>query len=91
MSGGGRWPLKDQPRKSELITTASNAYYGAEIDPLATEGKLLRDKLKDARVDTDYELYNGVTHEFFGMAAVVPAAKDAQAKAASKLKSAFRN
>lgn len=59
--------------------------------PLATDGKLLRDKLKDVRVDTDYVLYNGVTHEFFGMAAVVTAAKDAQAKAASKRKSAFRN
>jgi acetyl esterase len=51
----------------------------------------LRDNLKDARGDTAYELYNGVTYEFFDMAAVVPAAKNAQVKAASKLKSAFRN
>ena len=62
---------------------------GAEIDPLQSEGKLLRDKLKAAGVTTDYELYNGVTHEFFGMAAVVPQAKEAQALAARKLKSAF--
>ena len=62
---------------------------GAEIDPLTTEGKLLADKLKAANIETTYELYNGVTHEFFGMAEVVPQAKEAQALAASKLKSAF--
>lgn len=61
----------------------------AEIDPLLTEGKLLSDKLKAAQVETDYELYTGVTHEFFGMASVVPQAKDAQALAAKKLKAAF--
>lgn len=38
---------------------------------------------------TNYKLYKGTTHEFFGMAAVVPDAKDAQALAASDLKSAF--
>lgn len=62
---------------------------GAEIDPLQTEGKLLSDKLKAANVATDYQLYTGVTHEFFGMAAVVPQAKEAQALAASKLKAAL--
>ena len=62
---------------------------GAEIDPLQTEGKLFADKLKDAKIDTDYELYKGVTHEFFGMATVIPEAKKAQALAAKKLKSAL--
>ena len=62
---------------------------GAEIDPLQSEGKMLSDKLKDAGVTTGYQLYDGVTHEFFGMATVVPQAKDAQTKVASKLKSAF--
>lgn len=61
----------------------------AEIDPLQTEGELLNEKLRAANVETDYELYNGVTHEFFGMAAVVPQAKEAQALAAKKLKTAF--
>ncbi|MGZ8556956.1 MAG: hypothetical protein ACXWWC_01415 [Chitinophagaceae bacterium] len=40
-------------------------------------------------MEVDYKLYDGVTHEFFGMAAVVPDAKDAQAMAARKLKNAF--
>lgn len=63
---------------------------GAEIDPLQTEGALLADKLKDAGVSTNYKLYSGVTHEFFGMAAVVPEAKDAQAFATNDLKKAFQ-
>lgn len=62
---------------------------GAEIDPLQSEGKLLSDKFKEAGVETDYELYKGVTHEFFGMAAIVPQAKEAQALASRKLKAAF--
>ncbi|MDB5197460.1 MAG: lipase [Flaviaesturariibacter sp.] len=63
---------------------------GAEIDPLMTEGKLLADKLKEAGVIVNYKLYDGVTHEFFGMAAVVPQAKDAQGVAASDLKGALK-
>ncbi|MEO6734556.1 MAG: alpha/beta hydrolase [Ferruginibacter sp.] len=61
----------------------------AEIDLLQSEGKILADKLKDAGVSVDYKLYEGVTHEFYGMATVVPDAKDAQALAAAKLKAAF--
>jgi acetyl esterase/lipase len=62
----------------------------AEIDPLQSEGKQLADKLQAAGVSTTYKLYVGVTHEFFGMAAVVPEAKEAQALAASQLKNAFK-
>ena len=62
---------------------------GAEIDPLQSEGKLLEQKLKDAHVETDYKLYDGVTHEFFGMATVVPQAKEAQGLAAKNLKLAL--
>ena len=61
----------------------------AEIDPLQSEGKLLAEKLKAANVKVDLKKYEGVTHEFFGMAAVVPQAKDAQAYAAKNLKSSF--
>jgi len=62
---------------------------GAEIDPLRSEGDMLASNLKKAGVTTNYKLYKGTTHEFFGMAAVVPDAKDAQALAVSDLKSAF--
>lgn len=75
--------------KANLKGLPKTLIIGAEIDPLQTEGKLLSDKLKQADVETDYELYNGVTHEFFGMALVVPEAKKAQELASKKIKSAF--
>ncbi len=67
----------------------STTIIGAEIDPLQTEGKLLSDRLSAAGVKVNYKLYTGVTHEFFGMAAVVPDAREAQALAANDLKQAF--
>ena len=62
----------------------------AEIDPLQTEGTLLRDKLTTAGVSVQYQLYAGTTHEFFGTYAVVPLANDAQDFAATRLKAAFQ-
>ncbi|WP_237421258.1 alpha/beta hydrolase [Flavobacterium sp. Sd200] len=75
--------------KANLKGLPKTLIIAAEIDPLQSEGKLLADKLKDAGVETDYELYEGVTHEFFGMAIVVPQAKEAQGLAARKLKAAL--
>ncbi len=60
-----------------------------QYDPLMSEGKLLADNLKKAGVAVKYQNYEGVTHEFFGMAAVVPEAKEAQALASGELKSAL--
>ena len=75
--------------KANLKGLPATLIIGAEIDPLQTEGKMLSEQLKAAGVATDYELYDGVTHEFFGMAAVVPQAREAQALASKKLKVAF--
>ncbi len=61
----------------------------AQYDPLRSEGEMLADNFKKAGVDTERKLYNGTTHEFFGMAAVVPEAKEAQGFAVDRLKSAF--
>ena len=61
----------------------------AEIDPLQSEGLKLVDKLKADGVTVYSKNYDGVTHEFFGMGAVVPEAKDAELFAADRLKKAF--
>lgn len=61
----------------------------AEIDPLNTEGTLLRDKLQGAGNDVAYMNWNGVTHEFFGMAPLVPEAKAAQDFAGERLRAAL--
>jgi acetyl esterase len=63
----------------------------AEIDPLLSEGKAYADRLKKDGVKVTYKEYTGVTHEFFGMGAVVPKAKEAEMLAADQLKKAFNN
>ena len=61
----------------------------AAIDPLQSEGKAYADKLASSGVKVSYHLYPGVTHEFFGMGAVLDEAKKAVAQAAIGLKSSF--
>ncbi|MCC2972145.1 alpha/beta hydrolase [Massilia sp. IC2-476] len=61
----------------------------AEIDPLLTEGKQYADKLKQDGVPVAYREWSGVTHEFFGMGAVVAKAKEAEQYAADALTKAF--
>ena len=78
-------PMKAQ----SLAGLPSATIVAAEIDPLMSEGKSYADKLQKAGVKVDYKLYKGVTHEFFGMGAVVPEAKDAEKFAADGLKNAF--
>ncbi len=63
----------------------------AEIDPLHDDGAMLANKLAAEGVNVNSRNYEGVTHEFFGMAAVVPEAKAAQAYAADQLKAAFKS
>ena len=61
----------------------------AELDPLRSEGEALAGKLKDAGVETRQQTYAGVTHEFFGMGAVLDTARDAVHFAAAGLMQAF--
>jgi acetyl esterase/lipase len=60
-----------------------------QIDPLRSEGQMLADRLRDAGVRVDARTYDGVTHEFFGMGAVVAKAKAAEQQAADGLKKGF--
>ena len=61
----------------------------AQIDPLLDDGAQLEKALRDAGVPVERRLYDGVAHEFFGQAAVVDKAKDAQEYAGERLKAAF--
>jgi acetyl esterase len=63
----------------------------ARIDPLRSDGEKMEEALKKAGVSVERRDYEGVTHEFFGTAAVVQKAKDAQAYAGERLKQAFGN
>ncbi|GGK74830.1 hypothetical protein GCM10011405_23620 [Rufibacter glacialis] len=61
----------------------------AQLDPLQTEGQQLADRLEAAGVEVDHKVYDGVTHEFFGMTTVLREAKAAQKQAVTGLKDAF--
>ncbi len=61
----------------------------AAIDPLRSEGEALAGKLQAAGVPVVQQTYPGVTHEFFGMGAVVPQARQAEDLAATRLRASF--
>lgn len=61
----------------------------AEIDPLQSEGKRYAERLRAAGVPVTYRNFDGVTHEFFGMGAVVPHAKQAVQFVGSDLHRSF--
>ena len=61
----------------------------AQIDPLREDGGLLETALKKAGVKVTRKVYAGVAHEFFGMAAVVQKAADAQNFGAQALRDSF--
>ncbi|QJW90455.1 alpha/beta hydrolase [Spirosoma taeanense] len=86
----GDSPLISLVDVADLRGLPPTTIIGAEIDPLQTEGMQLRDKLQSQGVSVTYQLYTGVTHEFFGMYAIVPEAQQAQALAATQLRNAFR-
>lgn len=79
-------PILGILNNADLKELPPTTIIGAQVDPLQSEGKMLADKMKAAGVDVRYRLFAGVTHEFFGMGAVVPDAKEAVRFAAEGLK-----
>ena len=61
----------------------------ARIDPLRSDGELLAAKLREAGVTVEQKTFEGVTHEFFGMGAVVDKAAEAVDMGGKNLKKAF--
>jgi acetyl esterase len=82
-------PRLDLVGHATLDNLPSATVITAEIDPLRSEGKELADKLKAAGSDVTYKNYEGVTHEFFGMAPLLDDAQRAQELAARELKEAL--
>lgn len=90
-------PSKEDAKKPEASPLFAESFKGlppatiilAEDDVLADDGKAYGDKLKEAGADVTVKEYPGVTHEFFGMGAVVDKAKEAEDFAAAQLKKAF--
>ena len=74
---------------ANLAGLPSVTLINARIDPLRSDGDMLAASLKKAGVNVEHKVFDGVAHEFFGMAAVVAKAKQAQAMAGAQLKKAF--
>lgn len=75
--------------RTDLKGVAPATVVTAQIDPLRSEGQTYAKHLEDAGVKVKAKTYDGVTHEFFGMGAVVPEAREAMDLASSDLKAAF--
>lgn len=61
----------------------------AERDPLRSQGGQFAERLREAGVAVQHLAVDGVTHEFFGMSAVLDAAEEAQQRAADLLLRCF--
>lgn len=77
------------PLNGNLAGLPPATIINAEIDPLRWDGEEYARRLQAAGVPVMQKTYPGVTHEFFGMGAVVPEAKDAVNMAAMALRKAY--
>jgi acetyl esterase/lipase len=87
-AGDPRIALVKQPDLSNLPPTTIVL---AQIDPLRSEGELLARKLQEAGNEVVLQSWDGVTHEFFGMGAVLEEAREAQQLVGDRLRAAFGN
>lgn len=78
-------------RAPDLTGLPPTTVITAELDPLRDEGEAYAQRLADAGVPVKTRRYEGVTHEFFGLAGAVGKAKDAVDFAVDNLRKAFRN
>lgn len=62
----------------------------AEIDPLLTEGEMLAKHLRTHGNNASQRTFRGVTHEFFGMGAVLAEAREANQMAGGALRGKVR-
>jgi acetyl esterase/lipase len=84
---------RDDPRldlvNADLVGLPPVTLINATLDPLRSDGARLEQALQEAGVPVERREFHGVTHEFFGMAAVVAKAAEAQAWAGERLRAAF--
>jgi acetyl esterase len=85
----GREPYASPMQATGLNGLPPAIVITAELDPLRDEGEAYAQRLADAGVPVRAQRYNGVTHEFFGLAGVVPTAKEALQEAVEGLQEAF--
>ena len=82
-------PMAFPLRHDNLSGLAPATIFTAEIDPLCSEGKAYAEKLRQFGVPVHSQQFNGVTHEFFGLGAVLVEAEEALRIAGENLQIAF--
>lgn len=87
----GANPLISVLKARDLKGLPPATIINAEIDPLRSEGEQFAARLKQAGVKVDQKTYQGVAHEFFGMGAVLPEARQAVKQAADGLNDSFQS
>lgn len=85
----GKKPWIDLVNAPNLSGLPSATIITAGIDPLRSEGRRYAERLLEAGVPVTYRNFEGVTHEFFGMGAVVGDAKRAVRVVANGLNGSF--
>lgn len=85
----GKNSLIDLVNAPNLSGMPSATIITAGIDPLRSEGKRYAERLLEAGVPVMYRNFEGVTHEFFGMGAVVGDAKQAVRLVANGMDGSF--
>ena len=78
------------PMKAESLQNLPPALIiTAEYDPLRDEGKAYAERLKAEGVTTQYTMYSGMIHGFFGMASVVDKGRAAVKESADAMRKAL--
>jgi acetyl esterase len=85
----GLSPLVSPARTGDLSGLPPALVVTAEFDPLRDQGAAYAQRLADAGVPSEHLNYDGMIHGFFQMTGVLPAARDALAKSAAALRTAF--
>lgn len=82
-------PRIDLVGRDDLSDLPPATVIAAQIDPLRSESVAYGEALKAAGNEVEIRVFEGVSHEFFGMVGVVPQAKEAMTLATGKLKAAL--
>ncbi|MHA6723955.1 alpha/beta hydrolase [Sphingomonas sp. RS2018] len=75
--------------KANLRGLPPTTIVNAQIDPLRSDGETLAEAMRTAGNRVEQRTFAGVTHEMFGMGAVVRGAYDANTYAIERLRTAF--
>jgi acetyl esterase/lipase len=75
---------------ANLSNLPATTIINGDLDPLRDDGLMLEDKLRAAGVPVARKLYDGVTHDFYGLNGVVSTAREAEGYANAALRKALQ-